>query len=173
MDADLAQLSARIGETLRERSLTLATAESCTGGWAAQIVTHTSGSSAWFDRGFVTYSNEAKTAMLGVSPETLAAHGAVSVEAAFEMAAGALAHSAAGVALAITGVAGPTGGSAEKPVGTVCFAWCRRGEIPLAERRNFDGDRESIRRQSAIHALEGVLRLLAPIDGKSAARTVP
>lgn len=173
MDADLTLLSARIGAALRECSLTLATAESCTGGWAAQIVTHTAGSSAWFDRGFVTYSNEAKAAMLGVSAETLAAHGAVSVETAAEMAAGAIAHSAANVALAITGVAGPTGGSAEKPVGTVCFAWCRRGEAPLFERRRFDGDREAIRRQSAIHALEGVLRLLAPNGDRSAARTVP
>lgn len=173
MDADLALLSTRIGEALRERSLTLTTAESCTGGWAAQIVTHTAGSSGWFDRGFVTYSNEAKAAMLGVSTETLAAHGAVSVETATEMAAGALAHSAAGIALAITGVAGPTGGSTEKPVGTVCFAWCLRGAKPLTERRRFDGDREAIRRQSAIHALEGVLRLLAPNGDRSAARTVP
>lgn len=173
MDADLAQLSVRVGDALRERSLTLTTAESCTGGWAAQIVTHTAGSSGWFDRGFVTYSNEAKTAMLGVSPETLAAHGAVSRETAAAMAAGALAHSAANVALAITGVAGPTGGSAEKPVGTVCFAWCRHNEEPLTERRHFVGDRETIRRQSAIHALEGLLHLLAPNGDRSAARTVP
>lgn len=173
MDADLALLSARIGEALRERSLTLTTAESCTGGWAAQIVTHTAGSSGWFDRGFVTYANEAKIQMLGVSPETLAAHGAVSVEIAAEMASGALARSDAGIALAITGVAGPSGGTAEKPVGTVCFGWCRRGQAPIAERRQFAGDRESIRRQSVIHALDGVLRLLAPNGDKSAARTVP
>ena len=173
MDTDLALLSARIGEALGERSLTLATAESCTGGWAAQIVTHTAGSSGWFDRGFVTYANEAKTAMLGVRPETLEKYGAVSLETAAEMAAGALVHSSAAIALAITGVAGPSGGSAEKPVGTVCFAWCRRGEAPLTERRHVDGDREAIRRQSAVHALDGVLRLLAPIGDKSAARTVP
>ncbi|HEX8986698.1 MAG TPA: nicotinamide-nucleotide amidohydrolase family protein [Rhodocyclaceae bacterium] len=160
MDADLADLSQRTGTALRERSLTLATAESCTGGWVAQIVTHTGGSSAWFERGFVTYSNDAKMEMLGVASATLAACGAVSEETAREMAAGALAHSHAGVALAITGVAGPTGGSPDKPVGTVCFAWCRRGEAPQSERRRFDGDREAVRRQSAIYALEGLLRRL-------------
>lgn len=159
MDAALAALSQRVGDFLRERSLLLATAESCTGGWVAQIVTHTGGSSAWFERGFVTYSNDAKTEMLGVKPETLAAQGAVSEETAREMAAGALANSRAGVALAITGIAGPSGGSAEKPVGTVCFAWCRRGEPPRSERRHFDGDREAVRRQSALHALETLLAL--------------
>ncbi len=173
MDADLTELSVRIGDALRERSLMLSTAESCTGGWAAQIVTHTAGSSGWFDRGFVTYANEAKVEMLGVSPQTLIDHGAVSLETAAEMAAGALARSNAGIALAITGVAGPSGGSADKPVGTVCFAWCRRGQAPIAERRHFAGDRESIRRQSAIHGLDGVLRLLAPNGDKLAARTVP
>lgn len=160
MDADLAELSRRVGAALRERSLLLSTAESCTGGWAAQIVTHTGGSSAWFERGFVTYSNQAKTEMLGVKPETLAAHGAVSEETAREMAAGAIAHSNAAVALAITGIAGPTGGTPEKPVGTVCFGWCRRGAAPQSERRRFDGDREAVRRQSAIHALEGLLARL-------------
>jgi len=173
MDADLADLSLHVGGALRERSLTLATAESCTGGWTAQIVTHTAGSSGWFDRGFVTYANQAKVEMLGVNPETLAAHGAVSVETAAEMAVGALARSDAGVALAITGVAGPGGGSTEKPVGTVCFAWCRRGQAPVVERNHFSGDRESIRRQSAIHALDGLLRLLEPNGNQSAARTVP
>ncbi len=160
MDADLVDLSQRVGARLRERSLTLATAESCTGGWVAQIVTHTGGSSAWFERGFVTYSNEAKMEMLGVAPATLAASGAVSEETAREMAAGALTNSRAGVALAITGIAGPTGGSPEKPVGTVCFAWCRRGEAPESEWRHFDGDREAVRRQSAIFALEGLLARL-------------
>jgi nicotinamide-nucleotide amidase len=157
MDADLAALSVRVGAALRERSLTLAAAESCTGGWVAQIVTHTGGSSAWFERGFVTYSNEAKTEMLGVRATTIAAHGAVSEETATEMAAGALSNSRAGVALAITGIAGPTGGTAEKPVGTVCFGWCRRGAAAQSERMHFGGDREAVRRQSAIHALEGLL----------------
>ncbi len=157
MDADLEALSRRVGEALRERSLTLATAESCTGGWVAAVVTHTAGSSAWFDRGFVTYANEAKTAMLGVRPETLQTHGAVSLETAREMAAGALANSNALISLAITGIAGPTGGSPDKPVGTVCFAWCLRGQAPEAERCRFSGDREAIRRQAVIHALEGIL----------------
>ncbi len=162
MDADLATLSERIGNALRERSLTLATAESCTGGWVAQVVTHTAGSSGWFDRGFVTYSNDAKTGMLGVRPETLAAHGAVSLETAREMAAGALKNSNALISIAITGVAGPTGGSPDKPVGTVCFAWCQKDATPVAESRRYEGDREAIRRQSVIHALDGVLRLLVP-----------
>lgn len=173
MDSELAALSARIGERLSTHRHTLATAESCTGGWVAQVVTHTAGSSAWFERGFVTYSNAAKTDLLGVSPVTLAAHGAVSVETAAAMAAGALAHSAATVALAITGVAGPGGGSAEKPVGTVCFAWCRRGQTPLTAQAHFAGDREAVRRQSVMRALEGLLHVLAPSDGGSAARTVP
>jgi nicotinamide-nucleotide amidase len=160
MEAELTSLSERVGAALGERSLTLATAESCTGGWVAQIVTHTGGSSAWFERGFVTYSNDAKTEMLGVKTATLVAFGAVSEETAREMAAGAVANSRAGVALAITGIAGPTGGSPEKPVGTVCFAWCRRGEAPQSECRLFGGDREAIRRQSAIHALQGVLARL-------------
>lgn len=162
MDTDLARLSEEVGTRLRERSLTLATAESCTGGWVAQVVTHTAGSSAWFDRGYVTYSNEAKVAMLGVSPETLAAHGAVSLETAAEMAAGALKNSNALISLAITGIAGPTGGSPDKPVGTVCFGWCRKGETPRTERRQFAGDRESVRRQSVVHAIETLILLLGP-----------
>ena len=161
MDFELAVLSERIGNALRERSTTLATAESCTGGWTAEVVTHTAGSSAWFDRGFVTYSNEAKIDMLGVSPETLAAHGAVSPETAGEMAAGALMNSKAMISLAITGIAGPTGGSPDKPVGTVCFAWCRKGGTPATDIRRYEGDREAIRRQSVVHALEGILQLLA------------
>ncbi len=161
MDLELVALSERVGLALRERSLTLATAESCTGGWVAQVLTHTGGSSAWFERGFVTYSNDAKVDMLGVNPETLAAYGAVSLETAQEMATGALANSNALISLSVTGIAGPTGGSPDKPVGTVCFAWCRNGVGPITESRRFAGDRETIRRFSVIHALEGVLRLLA------------
>ena len=157
MDADLAALSERVGAVLRERGLTLATAESCTGGWAAQVVTHTAGSSAWFERGFVTYANEAKMAMLGVAPETLAAHGAVSPETAREMAMGALNNSNAMISLAVTGIAGPTGGSPGKPVGTVCFAWCSRGSAPETARRHFAGNREEVRRQAVVFALEGLL----------------
>ncbi|HTY99326.1 MAG TPA: nicotinamide-nucleotide amidohydrolase family protein [Rhodocyclaceae bacterium] len=157
MDGQLEALSRRVGETLSEQGLTLATAESCTGGWVAQVVTHTGGSSAWFDRGFVTYSNDAKIDMLGVGGRTLAAHGAVSPETAAEMATGALNRSNALISLAITGIAGPTGGSPDKPVGTVCFGWCRRGHAPDTERQQFAGDRETVRRQAVIHALEGLL----------------
>ena len=160
MDADLIALSEAIGAPCRQRRLLLATAESCTGGWVAQVITHTAGSSAWFDRGFVTYSNEAKVGMLGVSAETLAEFGAVSQEIAEEMAAGALKNSNAMISLAITGIAGPTGGSPGKPVGTVCFAWCRRGDKADAETRHFAGDREAVRRQAVVHALQGLLRQL-------------
>jgi nicotinamide-nucleotide amidase len=136
------------------------TAESCTGGWVAQVVTSAAGSSDWFERGFVTYSNDAKREMLGVSAEILQRNGAVSEETAREMAKGALANSKATLALSITGIAGPTGGSAAKPVGTVCFGWARRGAAPLTETRVFAGDREAVRRQSVVHALEKVLELL-------------
>ena len=157
MDAELLALSAAVGEACRQRRLFVATAESCTGGWAAQVITHTAGSSGWFERGFVTYANEAKIDMLGVRPETLENHGAVSLETAAEMASGALNNSKALISLAITGIAGPTGGSPGKPVGTVCFAWCLRGGQPDTERLQFAGDREAIRRQAVIHALDGLL----------------
>ena len=148
-----------MGAALKRAGLLIATAESCTGGWVAQEVTTVAGSSSWFDRGFVTYSNEAKQEMLGVGTATLEKHGAVSEETAREMAAGALARSKAGVTVAITGVAGPGGGSPGKPVGTVCFAWAtKRGAA--SETRVFQGDREAVRRQSVEHALEGVLRAL-------------
>lgn len=159
-------LAKRLGARLKRAHETLATAESCTGGWAAQVVTSVAGSSAWFDRGFVTYSDAAKQELLGVRAETLRAHGAVSEATAREMARGALERSRATVAVSITGVAGPTGGTPEKPVGTVCFAWSRGSEL-RSETRRFAGDRESIRRQSVIVALEGVLRALdgAPDGG--------
>lgn len=155
-------LAKRLGERLAASGQVLAIAESCTGGWVAQAVTAIAGSSDWFDRGFVTYSNDAKQEMLGVRADTLARHGAVSEQTAREMAQGALARSKATVALAVTGVAGPGGGSAEKPVGMVCFAWARRQTI-RTETIHFSGDRESVRRQSVIHALEGVLKGL---DGR-------
>jgi len=119
----LASLARRVGSRLKRRRLKLATAESCTGGWIAQAVTSVAGSSEWFERGFVTYSNEAKKEMLGVRAATLSRHGAVSEETAREMAAGALKRSEAHVALAVTGIAGPGGGTRKKPVGMVCFAW--------------------------------------------------
>lgn len=160
MDAELQRLSEQVGAALEQRKLMLATAESCTGGWIAQVVTATGGSSSWFERGFVTYSNAAKQDCLGVRAETLQNHGAVAEATAREMVQGALAHSRADLALAVTGIAGPTGGSPGKPVGTVCFAWCRRGEEPVSDTRRFSGDREAVRRQAVLHALLGVLQLL-------------
>lgn len=158
MDADLTELSAALGSACLRRRLLVATAESCTGGWVAQVITHTAGSSSWFERGFVTYSNEAKQEMLDVRPETLAENGAVSQQTAAEMAAGALKNSNAMISLAITGIAGPTGGSPGKPVGTVCFAWCRNGGVAETDTQRFSGDREAVRRQAVIHALQGLLQ---------------
>jgi len=164
MDAELLALSEEVGVICREHGLLIATAESCTGGWAAQVITHTAGSSAWFERGFVTYANAAKTAMLGVHMDTIEKFGAVSVETAGEMASGALENSNALISLAITGIAGPAGGSPDKPVGTVCFGWCvrRNGRIeaPSCQRRLFAGDREAIRRQSVIYALNGLTQFI-------------
>jgi nicotinamide-nucleotide amidase len=156
----LTALATLVGAKLRAKGLMLTTAESCTGGWVAQAVTTVAGSSDWFERGFVTYSDAAKQEMLGVSARTLAVHGAVSDETAREMAIGALAHSRAQVALAITGIAGPGGGSPEKPLGTVWFAWALKSGAVSAETRRFKGDRESVRRKSVIAALKGVLELL-------------
>ena len=160
------ELAKRLGARLKRANEMLATAESCTGGWVAQVVTSVAGSSAWFERGFVTYSNAAKQELLGVRAETLRAHGAVSEETAREMARGALERSQGTIAVSITGVAGPAGGTPEKPVGTVCFAWAR-GDQVRSETRRFAGDRESIRRQSVVLALEGVMRALdgAPDGG--------
>jgi nicotinamide-nucleotide amidase len=153
------ELAQQVGAALRARSLKLATAESCTGGWVSMALTAVAGSSEWFERGYVTYSNAAKREELGVPEDTLRGHGAVSEETARAMAAGALRKSGAAVALAITGIAGPTGGSAAKPVGTVCFAWAHGSKIS-SETRRFDGDRESVRRQSVLHALQELLRRL-------------
>jgi len=152
-------LARRLGERLKAAGAKLTTAESCTGGWAAQVVTSVAGSSAWFERGFVTYSNEAKREQLGVREETLQKHGAVSEETAREMAQGALGRSRGSVALAVTGVAGPGGGTAAKPVGMVCFAWATARAV-TSETKQFPGDREAVRKQSVIHALEGVLKAL-------------
>ncbi|HYL87462.1 MAG TPA: nicotinamide-nucleotide amidase [Burkholderiales bacterium] len=154
------ELARTVGERLKAKKALLVTAESCTGGWVAQAVTAIAGSSDWFERGFVTYSNAAKEEMLGVRHETIVNHGAVSEETAREMALGALDHSRGTVALAITGIAGPGGGTAAKPVGTVCFAWARKGHAVSTESRRFAGDRDAVRRQSAEHALKKVLELL-------------
>ncbi|HYS57989.1 MAG TPA: CinA family protein [Burkholderiales bacterium] len=156
----LKSLARRTGARLKKRNLKLATAESCTGGWIAQTVTSVPGSSGWFDRGFVTYSNEAKKELLGVRGRTLSRHGAVSRETAKEMAAGALARSRAQVAIAVTGVAGPGGGTKAKPVGTVCFAWSRKRGAMESLVRHFRGGRESVRRQSVVFALKGLLERL-------------
>jgi len=152
----LTTLAARVGARLKDRGVKLTAAESCTGGWVAQAVTSVSGSSDWFERGFVTYSNEAKREMLGVRAETLDRFGAVSEETAREMALGALAASRAQVAVAITGVAGPTGGTPAKPVGMVCLAWASKESGVDTVTKHFPGDREAVRRQSVVCALEGV-----------------
>lgn len=157
---ELLDVASRLGRALELGGLMLATAESCTGGGVAQAVTAVAGSSGWFERGFVTYSNLAKQELLGVQPRTLELHGAVSGEVAREMAAGALARSAAQVSLAVTGVAGPEGGSEAKPVGTVWLAWAREGAPPHARRRHYAGDRAAVRAQSVRDALLGVLELL-------------
>jgi len=138
----------------------LATAESCTGGWIAQAITSVAGSSEWFERGFVTYSNDSKREMLGVRAATLARHGAVSEATAREMATGALKRSRAQIAVAVTGVAGPGGGTRKKPVGMVCFAWATKKGGARSATRRFRGGRESVRRQSVVAALEGVLEQL-------------
>lgn len=150
----------KVAQRLKARGGMIVTAESCTGGWVAQELTAIAGSSVWFDRGFVTYSNEAKQEMLGVRAQTLKTHGAVSEETALEMAQGALKHSRGTVAIAITGIAGPTGGSATKPIGTVCFAWATKGKPAHAETKRFSGDREAVRRQSVDFSLAKVLELL-------------
>jgi len=144
----------QIGEILKQKKLILATAESCTGGQVAQMVTAVPGSSEWFERGFVTYSNQSKIEMLGVAPVTLTQYGAVSAEVVREMAEGALRYSHAQVSLAITGIAGPGGGSPQKPVGTVWFAWARIGHITQVQSQIFKGDRVAVRDQAAIFALQ-------------------
>lgn len=153
-------LAESLGRALKARNALLVTAESCTGGWAAEAVTAIAGSSEWFERGFVTYSNAAKEEMLGVRARTLEQHGAVSEETAREMALGALAHSRGTLAVAITGIAGPTGGTTAKPVGTVCFAWASRSGALRSETRHFFGDREAVRRRSVERALAGALEHL-------------
>jgi len=163
---NLATLAALAGSRLKSRGELLVTAESCTGGWLAQSVTAIAGSSDWFERGFVTYSNESKQELLGVRSETLARSGAVSEETAREMALGALAASRASVAVAITGVAGPSGGTPAKPVGMVCLAWAGRDGAVRCETRHFAGDRENVRRQSVIRALHGLIESLDAAAGQ-------
>ena len=163
-DAVLYKLAEEVGAALKSRGLMLVTAESCTGGWVSEAVTMVPGSSDWFERGFVTYTHISKREMLGVASDTLGKHGAVSEQTVREMVTGALARSHAQVAVAVSGVAGPGGGSPEKPVGTVCIAWSSGEGAPRAETRHFPGDREAVRRQSVEHALKGVLTLLKASD---------
>jgi nicotinamide-nucleotide amidase len=153
------QLVLGLARELKARGLMMATAESCTGGLIAGACTDVSGSSDWFERGFVTYSNAAKTELLGVPAELIALHGAVSEPVARAMAAGALAHSPAQLAVAVTGVAGPTGGSADKPVGTVWFGWATPAGT-FTEHQHFDGDRAAVRAATVRHALAGLLQRL-------------
>ena len=153
----LESLAIQVGSLLIANGQKLATAESCTGGWVSQCLTAIAGSSDWFDRGFITYSNDAKQEMLDVSTEILATHGAVSEATATAMATGALRHSRADWALAITGIAGPSGGSPDKPVGTVCFGWAGPDGRLIAETRRFQGGRAEVRAQSVEHALKGML----------------
>lgn len=167
-DSALRRLAEQVGRHALDQRLMLVTAESCTGGWIAKTLTDIPGSSGWFDCGMVAYSYEAKQALLGVRPQTLEAHGAVSRETVIEMVSGALVHSGAHLAVAVTGIAGPGGGTADKPVGTVWIAWKHRGGYPQAQVFRFDGDREAVRRRTTAAALEGLRRQLLGDDPTAA-----
>ena len=157
MDNALFELAECLGRNLKAQDCKIATAESCTGGWIAQVITEVPGSSAWFDRGFVTYSNNAKVQMLGVNPQALAQYGAVSAEVAQQMAVGALVNSEADWAIAVTGIAGPEGGSEEKPVGTVYVAWQNKAEYSKVQKLQLSGSRNQIRQQTVVKAIAGIL----------------
>ena len=159
IDTEMERLATDVGRALKSGGWHLVTAESCTGGWVGEAVTAIAGSSDWFDRGFITYSNAAKREVLGLAAATLDQYGAVSEETAREMALGALKHSHADIAVAVTGVAGPGGGSADKPVGTVCFAWAKDDIALRSERHLLSGDRTDVRRQSVLIALRGILAM--------------
>ena len=161
-DAHLAQLALRVGGHLSAAGRRLVTAESCTGGWISKTVTDVAGSSAWFLGGAIVYSNELKQRMLGVDTSVLAQHGAVSEAAVRAMTAGALERLGGDLAIAVSGVAGPSGATKDKPVGTIWLAWGRRGDVETAidtAHFLFSGDRELIRRQTVFHALSRVLKL--------------
>ena len=161
MDQTLYNLAARVGRALKNRELMVATAESCTGGWIGQAITMVPGSSEWFERGFITYTYISKREMLGVSGRSLARYGAVSEQVVREMVRGALARSHAQVAVSISGVAGPSGGTPDKPVGTVCLGWALKGGALLVETRRFRGDRDEVRRRSVAYALRGILKIIS------------
>lgn len=156
-DEALDHLAMELGDRLKKSEKVLSCAESCTGGFISKVVTDVAGCSSWFDRGFVTYTNQSKTELLGVPAEIISGHGAVSVDTARAMASGALAHSQASISVAVTGLAGPGGGSLDKPVGTVCFAWARRDGLQDVDVQHFKGDRDGIRRQTVAYALQGIL----------------
>jgi nicotinamide-nucleotide amidase len=155
--SDLEKLVVQLGDFLQQRHWRVATAESCTGGWIAKCLTDIAGSSAWFDRGFVTYSNASKQELLDVDAATLEEAGAVSEATVRAMAQGALARSDADLAVAVSGIAGPGGGRPGKPVGTVCFAWAGRGGWLRVTTERFAGERAAVRRQAVAHALRGLL----------------
>ena len=156
-------LAEQVGAALKAHGLMLATAESCTGGGVAQAITEVAGSSAWFERGFVTYSNRSKQQMLGVNESTLMQHGAVSEATAREMVTGALQHSEAQVALAVSGIAGPDGGTPDQPAGTVWFAWGLKDGVTIARMHRLNGNRAEVRAQSVRIALQGVRDLLGQL----------
>jgi nicotinamide-nucleotide amidase len=160
---DIDDLSRQLGEACLAAKVTLAAAESCTGGGVGEAITRTAGSSAWFDRGFVTYSNDAKVDLLGVKQETLGSHGAVSEAVAREMAQGALHQSSADIAVAVTGVAGPDGGTATKPVGLVWFAWASLDGAVATKFEIFGGDRAAIRQQAVLEALKGMAAMVGTV----------
>ncbi len=159
----LTELSRKVATCLVEKGHILVTAESCTGGGIATAITDISGSSAWFDCAFITYSNEAKMKMLDVAPETLDIFGAVSQETVAEMAAGALKHSRGTIAISVSGIAGPTGGTAEKPVGTVWFGWEVANGLKKQQKVCFSGDRLAVRQQACIYALEGAIDITSSL----------
>lgn len=158
MTTSINQTSVELAARLKSRNIVIATAESCTGGWVSEAITAVSGSSAWFDRGFVTYSNAAKQEMLGVQQSTLEKYGAVSEETAREMASGAIRQSQADVSVSITGIAGPDGGTTEKPVGTVWFAWASQQKT-AAVCHVLSGDRQQVRKQAVLIALQGLMEI--------------
>lgn len=154
----------QLAESLIKDNKKLTVAESCTGGWIAKVLTDLAGSAVWFERGFVTYSNQAKHEMLGVAEATLESYGAVSRETVAEMAIGALKNSHADFSLSVSGIAGPSGGSADKPVGLVWFAWATKNGVISSEQKNFSGDRDEVRKQAVIFALIRLINLLDEID---------
>lgn len=160
-DAELFALAQQLGEVLKRKSLILTTAESCTGGWIGRVITAVPGSSAWYEGGFITYTNTAKISQLDVRPATLASYGAVSEPVVREMAQGALQCAQAQIAVAVSGIAGPGGGTAEKPVGTVCLGWTQVAGAQRERTFRFGGDREAVRAQAVAAALRGLLELLA------------